>query len=64
MLDQYNDVLTVRDLQEILGIGRNMVYRMLQSGQIAGIRIGQKKWRIPKTAVLDFLKNERISKTY
>lgn len=64
MLDQYNDVLTVRDLQEILGIGRNMAYMMLQSGQIAGIRIGRKKWRIPKTAVLDFLKNARISKTF
>ena len=64
MLEQYDDVLTVADLQEILGIGRNMAYSLLQSGAIAGFRIGQKKWRIPKTAVLDFLKNTRFSKTF
>lgn len=64
MIDQYNDVLTVADLQEILGIGRNMAYSLLQSGTIAGFRIGQKKWRIPKTAVLDFLKNARFSKAF
>ena len=64
MLEQYDDVLTVADLQEILGIGRNMAYSLLQSGAIAGFRIGQKKWRIPKTDVLDFLKNARFSKTF
>ena len=64
MLEQYDDVLTVADLQEILGIGRNMANSLLQSGAIAGFRIGQKKWRIPKTAVLDFLKNARFSKTF
>ena len=64
MLEQYDDVLTVADLQEILGIGWNMAYSLLQSGAISGFRIGQKKWRIPKTAVLDFLKNARFSKTF
>ena len=64
MLEQYDDVLTVADLQEILGIGRNMAYSLLQSGTISGFGIGQKKWRIPKTAVLDFLKNARFSKTF
>lgn len=63
MLEQY-DVLTVSDLQEILGIGRNMAYSLLQSGTIVGIRIGRKKWRIPKTAILDFLKNAKISKMF
>ena len=64
MLEQYDDVLTVADLQEILGIGRNMAYSLLQSCTSAGFRIGQKKWRSPKTAVLDFLKNARFSKTF
>lgn len=55
MLDQYNDVLTVAELQEILGVGRNMVYYLLQTHAIAGFRVGQKKWRIPKASVLSYL---------
>lgn len=30
MLEQYEDVLTVTELQEILGIGRNKAYSLLQ----------------------------------
>ena len=55
MLEQYTDVLTVADLQKILGIGRNMVYTLLQSGKISAFRVGQKKWRIPKASVLRYL---------
>lgn len=54
MLSQYDEVLTVTDLQEILNIGRNSAYALLQTGAIASIRIG-KKWRIPKDAVLHYL---------
>lgn len=54
MLDQYEDVLTVANLQEILGIGRNTVYEMLNAGTIPALRIG-KQWRIPKDAVLFYL---------
>ena len=54
MLDQYEDVLTVANLQEILGIGRNTAYELLNAGAIPAIRIG-KKWRIPKDAVIHYL---------
>ncbi len=54
MLEQYEAVLTVADLQEILGIGRNTAYALLNSGAIPSFRIG-KKWRIPKDAVLHYL---------
>lgn len=54
MLDQYDAVLTVANLQEILGIGRNTVYEMLNAGTIPALRIG-KQWRIPKDAVLFYL---------
>lgn len=54
MLDQYEAVLTVVELQEILGIGRNTAYKLLSTGAIASFRIG-KKWRIPKEAVLHYL---------
>lgn len=54
MLDQYEDVLTVAQLQEILNIGRNTAYALLSTGAIPSIRIG-KKWRIPRDAVIHYL---------
>lgn len=54
MLEQYDAVLTVPELQEILNIGRNTIYSLLNSGTIPAVRIG-KKWRIPKDAVLYYL---------
>lgn len=33
-LSDYGDVLSVKDVQEILGIGRNAVYGLLKDGTI------------------------------
>lgn len=41
MLEQYEDVLTVTDLQEILSIGRNLAYYLLQTKQIASVKVGK-----------------------
>lgn len=54
MLEQYGDVLSITDLQEILSIGRNFAYYLVKTGQIPSIRLG-KKYRIPKDAVLQYL---------
>lgn len=62
MLEQYEAVLTVADLQEILGIGRNTAYALLNSGEIPSFRIG-KKWRVPKDAVLHYLGQWKSQKT-
>lgn len=62
MLEQYEAVLTVAELQEILNIGRNTAYSLLNTGVIPSFRIG-KKWRIPKDAVLHYLgqwKNQKL----
>lgn len=54
MLSQYDSVLTVTELQEILGVGRNTAYSLLRSGAVPSIKVG-KKYRIPKDAVLHYL---------
>ena len=59
MLDEYEAVLTVSDLQEILNIGRNYAYELLRDGRIAAFRVG-KKWRIPKQSVIDFLSQYKL----
>ena len=55
MLEQYDDVISIGELQQILGIGRNMAYTLLQTGQISAFRVGQKKWRISKASVLRYI---------
>ena len=54
MLEGYNDVITVDDLCEILHIGRNKAYLMLQSNQIRNRKIGQ-RYIIPKISVENYL---------
>lgn len=52
--DDLPDVLLVKDLQNILRIGRGSAYRLLNSGQIGSVRIGR-NFKIPKTEVARFL---------
>ena len=54
MLSEYKDVLLPEDLQKILHIGRNTVYKYLADGEIKSIRIGN-QYRIPKQYLIDFL---------
>ena len=56
MLEKYPDVLTPDHVIEILNIGRNKVYEMLNNGTIKSIRIGRKH-RIPKKILIDYLEN-------
>ena len=41
-----DDLLTTREVQEILKVDRITVYRMLQDGRLKGVKIGQ-QWRFP-----------------
>ena len=50
MLEQYGALMSVADVQEVLGVGKNRVYEMLNDGTISSIRIG-KSWKIPTEAV-------------
>lgn len=56
MLDEYKDVINVNELCEILRIGRNSAYRLLQSGEIRSRRLGA-KYLIPKIVIIDYLKS-------
>ena len=54
MLGEYNTVLTIQELMEVLNIGRNSAYELLNSGAIRAFRIGS-RWKIPKDAVIDYI---------
>ncbi len=53
-LRRYPDLLTVKDIQDILHVGRSTAYSLLQSGQIRSLRIGS-IYRIPKTYLTDYI---------
>lgn len=51
----YHDVLTPKEIQSILGIGRRQTYELLNSGEIQVIRVGR-SMRISKRVFLSWLK--------
>ena len=54
MFDQYNDIVTVKELCQMLNIGRNTAYDLLKNNRIRHVKVG-KKYIIPKTAALAFI---------
>lgn len=57
MFLQYPDAVTIQQVMEMLNIGKNKAYELIQNGTIQTVRIG-KKYIIPKVAVIQFLSNK------
>lgn len=54
MLDEYDDILSVYCVMEILGIGRNLTLKLLQNGEIKAKKVGR-KWRVLKRDLINYL---------
>lgn len=54
LFSEHDDILTVQEVMDLLYVGKNTVYELLQSGALKGFRLGR-CWRIPKTALEDFI---------
>lgn len=52
--EQLPIVLTPAEVMDILGVGKNTMYRLLNSGELQGIRIGR-SWRITNDALEEYL---------
>lgn len=50
MLEEYDALLSIQELRDILPIGRNAVYDLLNDGTIPAFRIGR-NWKIPRESV-------------
>lgn len=61
MFPDYPDIVTVAQLQRMLGISRHLAYDLIGSGYIAGVKIGN-AFRIPKVNVINYVMEERRSK--
>ena len=54
MLNNAKDILTLKELQELLHIGKNTALRLVQSGDIEAFRVG-KQWRVMKEGVVKYI---------
>jgi excisionase family DNA binding protein len=53
--DQLPLFLTVEQLAEVIGVGRNTAYAMVRSGQVHSFKAGN-QFRIPKEVIKNLIK--------
>lgn len=54
MFEQYDDILTIEEVAEILKIGMTKTYRLVRSGNLKRYK-EWKDWRIPKQALREYV---------
>ena len=57
------EIMTFKECQEILRVGKNTLLDLLHSRELDGFRIGN-RWRIPKESVVEFIKNSQDGVDY
>lgn len=57
MFDEYKDVITVKELCQMLRISKNTAYELIHSGQIKSIKV-KRQIRISKQNIISYLENE------
>ena len=55
MYENIPEIMTLRECQELLKIGKNTMLELIHSGELSAFRIGN-RWKIPKEAVVEFIK--------
>ena len=55
MLNNTKDILTLKELQELLHIGKNTALRLVQSGEIEAFRV-RKQWRVVRESVIRYIR--------
>lgn len=54
MLQYENEILLPDEVCEILHIGKNTLYKLLNNKELIGYRVGR-NWKIPKRAVVNYI---------
>jgi len=55
MFTHYEAIVTVYDVCDMLLIGKNRVYELLESGELKGFKIGR-VWKIPRESVEEYIR--------
>lgn len=56
MLEQYSEILTVDDVCEILKIGKNAAYHLLNKRDLKAFRIGR-SWKVSRSSIENYINN-------
>lgn len=54
LFSEYDDILSIKDVMDMLHIGKNTVYSLLRNNEIRNLKIG-KRYIIPKQSVINFI---------
>lgn len=54
MFKNYDDVITINEVTEMLKIGKNTAWKLIHSGEIRAFNIG-KSVKIPKKSVIEYV---------
>lgn len=57
MIKGYGTILEPKQIKEILGIGRNTVYKLLKENKIKNFKIGT-NYKIPKKAIEEYIESQ------
>ena len=55
MFERKPDIMTFKECQKLLKVGKNTLLDLIHSGEIEAFKIDN-RWKIPKECVLEFLK--------
>lgn len=59
MFPDYPDIVTVNQLQKMLGISRHLAYKLIDYGEIQAVKIGR-SLKIPKVSVINYVIGEEV----
>lgn len=60
--NNYNDMVNIDDLCEMLSIGKNSAYHLLKTQQIKSFKIGR-TWKIPRESVSEYVLHQIVNST-
>lgn len=55
MFERIPEIMTLRECQKLLKIGRNTMLELIHNGNIDTFKIGN-RWKITRSAVIEYLK--------
>ena len=58
MFPCFPDIVTVTQLQEMLGVSRHLAYDLINDGSIRGLKIGN-AFKIPKVNVIEYVMDQK-----
>ena len=55
MFEKIPDIMTFKECQKLLKVGKNTLLDLIHSGEIEAFKIGN-RWKITKDSIVDYLK--------